>query len=169
MNEGMNRENVLRGLLAGLLIVLLISGSSCSAGPESTSTGTAIDFKLQEVNGSWVQLSDFKGKKPVLLYFWAIWCPACIEAKPQLVKLRERIDKEDLEILGINVGTGDSFERVQKYQQGHPMPWPVLYDKEGQISGSYGVHGIPLFILMDKEGKVVYRDHVPPENPNQYF
>jgi peroxiredoxin len=127
------------------------------------------DFKLPSVDGSWVQLSKYKGKKSVLLYFWATWCPACIEIKPQVMQLREKIAEEKLEILAINVGTADSFNRVKKFQKGHPVPWPVLYDKEGQIASSYGVQGIPLFILVNKAGETVYRGHEPPRNPKRYF
>jgi len=49
------------------------------------------------------------------------------------------------------------------------MPWPVLYDQDGRVSSTYGIQGIPLFILVNKDGRAVYRDHVPPPNPERYF
>ena len=129
----------------------------------------APDFELKDLNGTSVKLSDYKGQRPVLLYFWATWCPYCIEAKPNLAKLRQEIDPKEMEILGVNVGGGDSLERVKRYQEGHPAPYPILFDAQGKVSRSYGVQGIPLFIIVDKEGSEVYRGNNFPENPMKYL
>ena len=72
----------------------------------SSSKTPAPDFELQDLAGSMVKLSRFRGDRAVMLYFWATWCPACISSKPHLVKVRERVPEKDLEILGINVGEG---------------------------------------------------------------
>ncbi|ROQ93270.1 peroxiredoxin family protein [Desulfosoma caldarium] len=122
------------------------------------------DFDLPSTDGERVLLSEFRGKKPVLLYFWAIWCPSCQAVKPELVKLRQKMPEDQLEILGINVGTGDSFERVKKYQKAHPMPFKVLYDAEGAVTRAFDVRGIPLFVVVDKTGSIVYRDHQLPSD-----
>lgn len=131
----------------------------------SSSKTPAPDFELKDLNGSTVKLSQFKGDRPVMLYFWATWCPACISMKPQLVKVRERVPEKEMEILGINVGEGDSLEKVKRYQQGHPAPWPTLYDNGSNVARNYRVQGIPLFVLIDKEGMIVYRGNDLPQDP----
>ena len=130
---------------------------------------TAKDFQLKDMNGSLVRLSDFRGKRAVLLYFWATWCPGCITVKPAVAKLRSAVSAERMEILAINVGAPDSLERVMQYQKGHPSPYPVLYDGAGQVSTAYQVLGIPLFILVDKDGSVVYRNSTLPGNIDKYL
>jgi peroxiredoxin len=130
---------------------------------------TAKDFQLKDMNGSLVRLSDFRGKRAVLLYFWATWCPGCIAVKPAVAKLRSAVSAERMEILAVNVGAPDSLERVMQYQKGHPSPYPVLYDGAGEVSTAYQVLGIPLFILVDKDGSVVYRNNMLPGNIEKYL
>jgi thiol-disulfide isomerase/thioredoxin len=129
----------------------------------------AVDFELPNLNGSMVRLSKFKGERPVLIYFWATWCPYCSSVRPAVAKLREKVGPSELEILAIDVGGSDSIERVKRYQEGHPVSWAVLYDGEGKVSRAYGVQGIPLFILINKEGMVVYRESEPPSDVRKYL
>ncbi len=131
--------------------------------------GGVKDFDLPTLNGERVRLSAYRGKKPVLLYFWAIWCPSCQAAKPEVVKLRQKTSEDKLEILGINVGSGDSLERVQRYQQAHPVPFKILYDAEGSATKAFDVRGIPLFVVVDKNGEIVYRDHQLPSNIRRFI
>ncbi len=131
--------------------------------------GAAVDFELPDLNGSKIRLSKFKGERPVLIYFWATWCPHCIEVKPDVAKLREKTGPGEMEILGINVGGSDSLERLKRYQEGHPVSWPILYDGDGKVSRAYKVQGIPLFVLVNKEGNVVYRETEPPSDVRKYL
>lgn len=129
----------------------------------------ALDFELPNLNGSMVRLSKFKGDRPVLIYFWATWCPHCISMKPDIKRLREKIGPSEMEILAVNVGGSDSIERLKRYQEGHPVSWPVLYDGEGRVMKAYKVQGIPLFVLVNKEGNVVYRESMLPSDIRQYL
>jgi thiol-disulfide isomerase/thioredoxin len=134
-----------------------------------TTKPAAADFELPDLNGSAIRLSKFKGERPVLIYFWATWCPYCISIKPDIAKLREKTGPGEMEILGINVGGSDSLERLKRYQEGHPVSWPILYDGDGKVSKAYAVKGIPLFVLVNKEGDVVYRDNEPPTDVRKYL
>jgi thiol-disulfide isomerase/thioredoxin len=129
----------------------------------------AIDFELPDLNGAMVRLSQFKGERPVLIYFWATWCPHCSSIRPAVTKLREKVGPSEMEILAINVGGSDSIERVKRYQEGHPVSWAILYDGEGKVARAYGVQGIPLFILANKEGNVVYRESELPSDVRKYL
>jgi hypothetical protein len=70
-----------------------------------------------------------------------------------------------MQILGINVGEGDSLQRVKRYQEGHPVPWPTLYDNGSKVARTYRVQGIPLFVLIDREGMIVYQGNDLPQDP----
>ena len=124
----------------------------------------APDFKLPDLDGKTVSLSEFKGKQPVLIYFWATWCPSCKEVKPELVKLRERLKAEDLAMLAVNVGHRDPLERVKSYQKANPIPLTVLYDDGTEVTQRYGVRGIPYFVVVSKAGDVIYKDHELPQD-----
>jgi peroxiredoxin len=144
------------------LILAALFGSGSTKSP-------AVDFELPNLNGALVRLSKFRGERPVLIYFWATWCPYCLSVKPEIVKLREKMGPDEMEVLGINVGGSDSLERLKRYQEGHPVSWPILYDGDGKVSKAYGVQGIPLFVLINKEGNVVYRDNEPPSDVRKYL
>ncbi|MHC1724582.1 MAG: peroxiredoxin family protein [Syntrophobacteraceae bacterium] len=154
-------------LLALLLGAAPLCGTVTAAGsPDKTSAG-APDFELQDLDGTTVTLSKFKGQKPVLLYFWATWCPYCLSVRPAVINLRNSVSQNDLEILAINVGGGDSLARVKRFQEAHPSPLIVLFDGENKVTKSYAIQGIPLFVLVDKTGAVKYRGNdMPPEPMN---
>jgi peroxiredoxin len=157
-------------LFAGMLLLGLATEMSHSlrlttnvafaAGLENT---PAPDFELKDTSGATVSLSSYKGQKPVLVYFWATWCQVCLKAKPKVVELRKSIPEGDLAILGINVGGADSYERVKRFQEANPVAWPVLFDKDGSVSRTYHVQGIPLFVLVNKAGNISYMGYTPPD------
>lgn len=145
--------------LMGIQLLWIGAGIANSADAK-----VAPDFELRDLGGSAIRLSQYKGERSVLLYFWATWCPYCIAVKPELAKLRESINPGEMEILGINVGGGDSLDKLKRYQEGHPVTWPVLYDGEGTAVRAYQIQGIPLFVLVDKEGNIAYRGNALPED-----
>jgi len=152
------------GLVSGVQDKSFVA-SAFAAGAKTA----APDFELTDLGGSPIKLSKYKGQRPVLIYFWATWCSYCVQAKSQIAKLREKIPQSDMEILAINVGGRDSLESLKVYQEGHPVSWPVLYDGSGQVSSSYQVLGIPMYVIVDKEGNIVYKGNPIPSDPMKYL
>lgn len=125
----------------------------------------APDFELPDLNGTTFSLSKYKSQTPVLLYFWATWCPYCMAVRPAVINLRKGTPKTDLEILAINVGGGDSLAKVKKFEEAHPAPYTVLFDGEGKAIRPYRVQGIPYFVLIDKNGMIRYHGNELPRDP----
>ena len=170
-NRGRRRMSLVAFLIAVPLLLSAVGTAAAQSGDKlvlasllGSDSKAAPEFELRDLNGSTVRLSQYKGERSVLLYFWATWCPYCIAAKPKIAKLREEIETSEMEILGINVGGGDSLEKLKRYQEGHPVAWPMLYDGEGAATKAYQIQGIPLFVLVDKEGNIAYRANVLPED-----
>ena len=132
---------------------------------EASAALTAPDFDLQDLNGSHITLSQFKGQKPVLLYFWATWCPHCMAVRPDVIKLRKKTSGNDVEIIAINVGAGDSLAKVKRFEQSDPAPYTVVYDSGSKVARSYRVEGVPHFVLLDKTGAVKYEGSELPSDP----
>ena len=165
-------------LAAAQLLILQSDTAALGAGQDkqfwsglfgSGHKAPAPDFELMDLKGTLFRLSKLKGEKPVLLYFWATWCPYCIQVKPKIAQVQKKMGEQEMEVLGINVGEGDSLDKLKRYQEGHPVAWPILYDEGGKVSRTYQVQGIPLFVLVDKEGSIVYRGNEVPENPSKYL
>jgi peroxiredoxin len=149
-------------------MAFLMETTAAVAQDSKTATGqenTAPNFELQDLNGTAVALDSFKGQKPVLLYFWASWCPYCMAVRPAVIKLRDGIDQKDLAIVAINVGGGDSLAKVKRFQEAHPATYTTVYDGEGKAVRAYHVQGIPHFVLVDKDGLVKYNGSELPPDP----
>jgi len=125
----------------------------------------APDFQLHDLKGSNVTLSQFRGQKPVLLDFWATWCEICMAVRPKVIELRKAIAEADLEILAIDVGSGDSLTKVKLFEAANPAPYTVLYDSDSRVTRSYKVEGVPHFVLIDKSGVVKYQGARLPTDP----
>jgi peroxiredoxin len=159
-----------RYAIAALLFLLC---GAALAGPERVlqeTGGTAAtpvaennrpaDFTLPDLDGRPVTLGPFLGKKPVLLVFWATWCPECKAAIPEINALATGPLAEKLQIFGLDFR--ESREKVARAVESRGIRFPVLLDERGQAARAYGVVGIPTYILIDRRGNIVYREHVLP-------
>jgi len=125
--------------------------SRCSKGEKELSSVLAPDFTLQTLDGQDLTLSQLRGKV-VLLDFWATWCGPCRESIPHLVQLHKNYRERGFELLGMNVDKGDK-EAVRRFVQSMDIPYPVVTTPEDVVR-SYGVTGIPVTVLLDKQGKI---------------
>ncbi len=149
-----------------LITVLIRLPAGATEQKEPARAVATHDFELQDLNGTNVTLSQFKGQKPVLLYFWATWCHFCMAVRPAVIELRKATARDDIEILAINVGgSGDSLAKVKRFEEANPAPYTVLYDPDSRVTRSYRVEGIPHFILFDKTGAIKYEGNQLPSNP----
>ncbi len=114
----------------------------------------APDFSLKDLSGNSVTLSSYKGR-PVLLDFWATWCGPCRMSIPMVQAFYTRHKAEGLEVIGINMDEDPSY--VGAFVKDFKMTYPVLLGGASQVPGIYGVEGIPSFVMIDGEGRVVRR------------
>lgn len=109
----------------------------------------APSFSLKALSGEQVSLADFRGK-PVLLAFWATWCPSCVEELPLLDKFS--LGKRDqLTVLAIAID-GEKESKVQSLAKGNKITLPILLDPKEKIARTYGIKFIPVAFLIDREG-----------------
>ena len=121
----------------------------------------ANDIILNDLGGSAVQLSSYKGK-PVILFFWTTWCPYCRQELRMLNQQYSQIAKEGIVLLGVNVSESDY--KVQRFFKGYPLNFKMLLDKAGLLADKYGLLGVPTYIFLDKNGQVISQAHSLPVN-----
>jgi peroxiredoxin len=143
--------------VAGMLMLFSFSAKAVELGAQ------APDFKLQTLSGQQFQLSDYQGKKPVYLVFWATWCPICKAEIPNFKKLHAQLG-DKVEILAINVGFQDTLEKAKSYTIEQELPYSVAFDENTVITKNYGVIGTPWQVVIDINGKVRYFSNHTPEN-----
>lgn len=123
---------------------------------ESSGTKKAPDFQVYTENGEVVKLSDFKGKKPVVINIWASWCGPCKAEMPYF----ERVMKEygdDVEVLMINLTDGqrETKEKALSYLKENNLEMKVLFDEKLSATNAYLVQSVPRTIFIDINGDIV--------------
>ena len=114
----------------------------------------APDFSLPDVNGDLHHMTDYLGK-PVIVNFWATWCPPCREEMPSMNRAWQVVQNEDIAMLAINVGEDE--DTVFTFTADYPVDFTLLLDESGEIVEQWGVLGLPTTLVVDPQGRIVYR------------
>ena len=146
---------LLGGLLIGVLLGWVLLREFGAAGnPKSVrqlppTVGTAApDIALKSLDGTSLRLSSFKGK-PVVINFWATWCPPCKEEMPIFERYARKYAGQ-LVILGID--SQESAEIVQPFVTQMGITFPILLDQSGIVSARYFVKDFPYTFFVDESG-----------------
>lgn len=121
----------------------------------------APEFTLARRDGSLLSLSDFRGKV-VILDFWASWCRPCRASFPWVREFYKEYKDKGVEIVGVSIDEKRaSWEKALDEEQ---LPWPQVIDEwvKGtyRVGGLFYVRAVPMFVIVDKEGKIVVRTHL---------
>ena len=114
------------------------------------------------VKGSPITLAEAKGKKILVVEFWATWCPPCRTSIPHLTELQKKYRDKDVVFIGV---TDEAAAVVKPFvkKMGDQMDYSVAIDKDRQTSAgymqAYKQGGIPHAFIVDKAGRVVWQGH----------
>ncbi len=111
-------------------------------------------FTLTEVStGEQVNLGDYAGR-PILLFFWATWCPYCDDEIPNLQAVYESYQEAGLVVLAIN--RDDSSSDVSAYRSSHGLTFPILLDLEYEVTTTYKADSIPHHVFIGLNGRIMF-------------
>jgi peroxiredoxin len=150
---GLLQNRGLLGSSAAIIDSVQQSGTGEIATKDSQSGKPAPDFELASINGQPVHLSDYKGH-PVLINYWATWCPPCREELP-LIQSRHEKYSSNLVVLAINAG--EDLATVQNYIKTRGFTFPVLLDPEWKAEALFGILAYPTSVFIDKNGIIQAR------------
>jgi peroxiredoxin len=108
-------------------------------------------FTLGSSSGGPVSLAQYKGQV-VMINFWASWCGPCRQEMPLLESIYRKYNKMGFTLIGVNVEP-DS-QAANEWLKQTPVSFPILYDKDSQVSKLYDVAGMPSTVLIDRSGKL---------------
>lgn len=150
----------------GLMLVALVLGPAWINLSRITVTGQAADqaiqapmigflapdFTLTDVDGETVQLSALRGR-PVVLNFWATWCPPCRKEMPALENLWQQYKRGEIIVLGVD--EGEKAVTVTQFARGVvDTTFPLLLDTDREIGTQYGVRAFPSTYFIDADGRI---------------
>src|SRR3989441_6336318 len=110
---------------------------------------------LENLNGDSVPLSQWIGKKPVIVEFWATWCPICAELLPRMEAAKQKFG-DRAEFIVVAVAVNQSRNSVRRHLEQHPMPFMFLWDGNGAAVRAFQAPSTSYIAVLDAKGRVVY-------------
>jgi len=120
-------------------------------------------YSAKLLDGSPYDLASDKGNV-VLVNVWATWCGPCRFEIPELQKLHDENAARGFKVVGVSVDEGDPAE-VKQFAAEQKMTYPVVVDAEGRIANLLQTTVLPTSVLVDRNGKIVWRQ-VGPVTPH---
>ena len=137
-----------------LIIFLFLYFKDKNQFPKQQNIGTKLgqyapDFETEYLNGEKFKLSELKGK-PIVLNFWATWCPPCRREMPLLQKLH---DEGKIIVVGVNLQ--EDKKTINEFIEKLNITFPIVLDKDKSIEARYNVLLKPTTYFIDKNGIIL--------------
>jgi len=149
------------------LVLLLTSNFSLLAAVFSAPPGIdvgnkSVDFSLKVLSSTETfKLSKYNGKNPVLVNFFATWCPYCVREVPELNELQKKYAPKGLIIVSVNVQ--EKEEKILRFVKKKKAGYNILLDTTAEVAEKFKVYGIPTNILINSKGIIVFRSYNLPD------
>ena len=148
------QQTSLAAVMGWLVAAASVSGQAENQVGLPTGTVPAA-VELEDLDGNPVHLSNYMGERPILIEFWATWCPVCAKLEPELQRAYERFG-ERVTFLVVAVGINQSPRSIRRHLEEHPVPYPVLWDGRGRAVRAYKAPTTSYIAILDADGKVTY-------------
>ena len=118
--------------------------------------------RIFDRQGNTYSFADFKGKT-LLINFWATWCEPCREEMPTLLHLQQVMEGEDFLLITVSIDW-QGYKIIDPFLEEYQVTGLTAYwDKSNRLPNQMGVIGLPLTVLIDKDGNWVGRFDGPAE------
>jgi thiol-disulfide isomerase/thioredoxin len=112
----------------------------------------AVDFTVSNLDGTPVRLSDYRGRNPVWLNFWASWCGPCKAEMPEMEQIYQANRSKGLVILGFDYNEDPAT--VKNYLSSQSFHWLFVTAPTQQTIRRYYVNMVPTHIFIDRAGVI---------------
>ena len=147
------------GVIAAVLVLALV-GSRRASAQDGQDMGIALGATtppvvIQDLDGRPANLGAMIGKKPLLVEFWATWCPLCAALMPQLDSAYARYH-DKVAFVSVAVAVNESPASVRRHLAKEPHAFLFLWDANGSAVRAFQAPSTSYIVLLDASGKVVY-------------
>ncbi|MBS3806693.1 MAG: thioredoxin family protein [Bacteroidales bacterium] len=139
-------------ILFGLMIVPFALGQGYDIGDE------AMNFRLKNVDGSYVSLSDYQDEKGAIVIFTCNHCPYAQAWEQRIIQIDKQFDPKGYPVVAIQpndpeLAPGDSFENMKKRARKKNYTFPYLMDETQEVYRTFGATATPHVYVLENEGK----------------
>jgi thiol-disulfide isomerase/thioredoxin len=139
-------------------LVATFAAVSSSAGAQAL--GIAVGKRapaavVQTLSGKPIDLGSYVGKGPMLIEFWATWCPQCHELEPALLAAHRKYGSR-VRFVGVAVSIRQSPAKIRAYAAKHGLKHELLFDAEGNAADVYDAPATSYVVVVNKAGTIVY-------------
>ncbi len=113
----------------------------------------APNFSLADPKGGHYELASLRGK-PVIVSFWATWCPPCRAEMPTIQQYYQQYQQQGLVVLGVNATSQDYPLNIVPFVQQYNLSFPILLDETGSAAHSYEVRSLPSTFFINRDGSI---------------
>ena len=125
-----------------------LAASGATLSPAPALGHPAPEFSLHDPTGESFSLGALRGQ-PVVLNFWATWCPPCRSEAPELQSASRRYAGQ---VAVIAVDQAEPAATVRTFMAQEELTYPSPLDENGRVSQAYGVHALPTTFFIDRDG-----------------
>lgn len=137
------------GWVGNILFLILLLAAVQWWQARGLAEGKAPDLSGLDLAGDRVSLDQYRGQ-PVLVHFWATWCPICRLEEDGIDNLAR-----DYPVVTIATQSG-SADALQEYLENKGLSFTVIVDDEGTIAAKWQIRGVPVSYIIDGEGNIVW-------------
>jgi peroxiredoxin len=145
----------LRALLALSLLLLAVPRLGRAQGGGIAVGAVAPGAAVTTLDGAAADLSSYIGKTPVVLEFWATWCPLCKQLEPAMSTARHKYAGR-VTFVSVGVPNNQSPQGQKAFAAKHGMTGVLVFDRDGQAVKAYATPHTSFVVAIDTAGKVVY-------------
>ena len=116
---------------------------------------TATPVVLEDLDGKPVDLAQYIGKKPVLLEFWATWCPLCQALEPRIAAAQKKFG-DRFAIIIVAVGVNQTPRSIKRHIADHALPGIIVWDAKGKAVRAFAAPSTSYVVMLDAKGRVTY-------------
>lgn len=144
----------------GVVLLAASLGVARPARAQEDEVGIAVGARppavtVADLEGAPVDLGMIVGRKPVLIEFWATWCPRCAALVPKMEAARRRFG-DRVEFVAIAVAVGQTPAAIKRHVARHPIPFRVLWDANGSAVRAFQAPATSFVVVLDSAGRVAY-------------
>jgi thiol-disulfide isomerase/thioredoxin len=110
---------------------------------------------VSTLDGKPANLGAYIGKTPMLIEFWATWCPNCRELRPTIDAMAAKYGKQ-IQFVGIAVSVNENPTRVKAFVAKYHLPGVNFFDTNGDASDKYAAPATSYVVVINRSGKIVY-------------